>query len=135
MKSKFALLFIVSMLGLRFIACSQSNTSDTLYVERVTDKILTIYRIPCSHFASAFKKYIKFSTIVNGDTINILKSYLAKVKYTKKYKDVDVRAKFIYESKEGVTIEICTDGYKVLIDSRPVKLNSKFSDFLNSLGI
>jgi hypothetical protein len=78
---------------------------------------------------------IKVSIIVDDNTIKVLKSYLEKIKYTKKNRAVNVRAKFKYKSISGQDIEICTDGYRISIDGRAIKPNDKFSTFLNSLGI
>jgi hypothetical protein len=133
MKLKFAIIFLVILFGIWFNSFSQANKKDTLYVERIDQNILTVCRISCSHFATSFSSIIKFSTITNNDTINILKSYIGNIKYTKKYNEVDVRAKYIYESKEGSNIEICTDGYQILIEGRAIKPNDKFSAFLKSL--
>jgi hypothetical protein len=105
-----------------------------MYVERVNNDITTFYSIDCDKFASAFSKSLKLSVIMNEDTIAVLKSFIGKVKYTNNYQNVDVRAKIILESKEGIKIELCTDGYKILINGRATKPNEKFSTFINSLG-
>ncbi len=120
-----------------FSICSfgQASQKDTLYVESVDFKILTFSSISCGNFATNFRERIKFRTIVDKDTIAILDSFISKARYTKRDRDVDVRAKFIFEKGDKRQVTICTNGYDILIDNRLIKGNSKFSDFLKMLTL
>jgi hypothetical protein len=114
---------------------AQGHSKDTLYVESVAFNILTFSSITCGEFATNFKDRIKFRAITNKDTIRILDSFLSKVRYPKKDRDLNVRAKFIFEKGDKSTITICTNGYEILVDERLIRHNSRFADFLRALTI
>lgn len=109
------------------------SKQDTLYVESVDFNIETFYQIPCESFATNFKGRLKFRSITNEDTIAILNHFLAKERYVQKNRDIDVRAKLIYQKEKESTITICTDGYEILVDGRLLKHNNKFAVFLRGL--
>jgi hypothetical protein len=111
----------------------QEHVIDTLYVESVDFNILTFSSVSCGSFATNFKERIRFRTILDKDTIGVIDSFLREVRYSKRDRDVDVRAKFIFERIDKSTITICTNGYEILVDNRLIKLNSKFAVFLKNL--
>jgi|SRR5882724_2919282 len=112
---------------------SQDQPKDTLYIESVDYSILTNSSISCERFATNFKNAINFKAISNPDTLLMLDSFLDKLKYVRKNREIDVRAKLIYERKDKSDITICTNGYEVLVEGRLIKHNNRFIDFLREL--
>ena len=133
MKVKLLLLSFVFHIIVCNCSFAQEHTKDTLYVENVDFNILTFSSIPCGSFATNFKDRIKFRAISDRGTIAMLDSFLNKVRYARKDRDVDVRAKFIYEKENKNKITICTNGNEVLVEGRLIRHNSKFVDFLRGL--
>jgi len=127
------LLFTVPFSLISHSSFGQEHLTDTLYVESVDFNILTFSSISCGDFATNFKERISFRTIVDRDTIEEIDSFLHKVRYPKRDRDVDIRAKFIFERMGKSTITICTNGYDILVDNRIIKRNGKFADFLKNL--
>jgi len=112
---------------------AQEALVDTIYVESVNFNVLTFFSVPCDKFAATFGKSIKFKTINNSDTSAIMKAFLKNVKYKKKNFNVDIRAKIIYQPVHDAVIEICTNGYEILVDGRLIRHNNKFASFLRIL--
>ena len=97
MKKNLLLLPLVFQVISSTCCLGQDHSKDTLYVESVAFNILTFSSISCGNFATNFKERIRFRTITDKDTIRMLESFLSKVRYPKKDRDIDVRAKFIFE--------------------------------------
>jgi len=133
MKAQFFLFFVFFTTFFCTYSFSQGPSKDSLYVESVDFKTLTFARISCGDFATNFKNRIKFKIINNVDTTVMLDSFLNKVKYARTSSDIDVRAKFVYDKRNGIKITVCTNGNDVLVDGRLIRRNNKFVDFLRSL--
>ena len=132
-KEKLFLLILCSTVLNGNLVAQESR--DTLFIKSVDFNILTFSSVSCEDFDIGFTGRITSRTLVNKDAIETLKSLLARVTYSKKNRNVDVRAKFLLERPDQKLLVICTDGYNILIDGRLVKANNKFAGFLSMLTL
>ena len=58
--------------------------------------------------------------------------FLQGIKYIKKNREIDVRAKFIF-LENNTPVIICTDGFEIQVNGRLIKRNEKFTNFLKNL--
>lgn|GEM_PF-5771742 len=114
---------------------SQVNTPRRIYVASVNFNILTAIEITCTDFETNFNGRMQLKVIDNQDTVKMLDLFLNKVKYARKSRDIDVRAKFIYEKEDGEKVRICANKFDILIGGRLIKTNKKFVDFLRNLAM
>ena len=88
--------------------------------------------VPCDLFATKFKSTLKINCVFDKDSIKTFLTFLKHVKYVKRNKELDTRAKFLL-TVNGKDIVACTDGRNILIDDRLIKKNKKFIKFLYSI--
>jgi len=129
MKIQFLLLCIVC----NSYSFANSFYKDTLYAKSVDFNILTNYQITCGNFEKNFNQRIKSRIIDSAEITSLLDSYLSKIKYARKNREIDVRAKFIYKKEDHHVSEIRTDGNEILINGRLIKQDDKFAQFLRKL--
>ena len=88
--------------------------------------------VPCDLFATKFKSTLKINCVFDKDSIKTFLTFLKHIKYVKRNKKLDTRAKFLL-TVNGKDFVACTDGRNILIDDRLIKKNKKFIKFLYSI--
>jgi hypothetical protein len=113
---------------------AQRQKTDTLYIESVNFRTETGASVSCINFEESFENRIKVAILTSNDTLNILDSFLSRVKYPDKYEDVDVRAKFIYKKQSGTMQRICMSKFDIVVDGRLIEYDKSFFSFLKGLA-
>jgi hypothetical protein len=131
MKKKSAYLII-----LLFLLFSNLNaqvvSNNTLYIGSVNLYTTTSEDVACEDFYQSFGSRIIIRKIESNDTIQIIDSFLKKVKFRKKPINMDVRAKMTYRNINGNEYTICFDMFWVSVNGGQAKRNKSFLAFLKS---
>ena len=131
MKRSFILICVISLFSLS--STGQKTDKDYILALSVELYMNTSAQVSCDNFATAFKSELHVSKIVRQDSLVKFTSFVSNVKYARQNRGIDVRRKFIYESKDEDKIVVCASANDILVDGRLIKPNKAFIDFLNSL--
>lgn len=133
MRMKVFLVLIVLQFMLNEKIFCQQIDSNGIYVKNLGFDVLTFAAITCDKFVSYQHPGLKFRHIINKDSLAMLDSFLGKVKFKKKNKEIDVRAQIKYKKDDKIIVTICFDSVNAMINGRLIKRNDQFVAFLISL--
>jgi len=128
-----SLSLLFAAVGLSISTLAQSPKPDTLYIESVNFRSETAASIDCVNFEHNFENRIQFAVLTNRDSLDILETFLGRIKYSHKVEDIDVRAKFLYKKRNGTTLRICMSKFEIMVDGQLIKYDNRFYSFLKGL--
>jgi hypothetical protein len=132
MRSTVLFIFAICNCCLVVSSFSQSGDKKQILTSSVDFRILTFSSVSCENFEPGFQSRLTKRVIIAQDTVALLEAFLKRIKYEKKNRDVNVRAKIIYDAHIS-KIEICFSGYYIAINGRLTKKNQDFTRFLRYL--
>ena len=134
MKMKvFLILFLLQGIYNENVFCQEVDSNGVRVMSLGFDE-LTWAAISCEKFATLeHHPNMKFRKITNKDSLFMLDSFLGKVKFKKKNRELDVRAQIKYEMNNKTIVTICLDSIDAMINGKLIKRNDPFVAFLFSM--
>jgi hypothetical protein len=111
---------------------AQLVNNHTLNIGSVNIYTTAFTAVSCGDFYQNFGSQIIVRKIESNDTMQIIDSFVKKVKFRKKPINMDVRAKMVYHDIDGKEYIICFDMFWVRVNGWQVKRNKTFLTFLKS---
>ena len=130
---------LLLLLTLSCVCCSysfsQNSDSSGIYVMNVEFNLMTMVQVKCEGFANRFPTMMQQRHTANKDSMAILDSFLKKVKYQKRNREIDVRGQVYYIKPGHAPVTICMNDYYIMVNGRLTKENEKFIAFLKSMTL
>lgn len=111
---------------------AQEDKKAYILVSSVDLYINTSSRVSCENFETVFGKMTRLSLVTQSDSLMLFSSFIRKIKYAKRNRQIDVRCKYFYKSENNDAI-VCTNGLSIIVNGKLIKRNKKFLSLLNSL--
>ena len=133
MVKKLLLLFPALTFLCTNISFAQQQDSSGVFVSNIPFDLESPISIECDGFASINHPLMKRRHIENQDSLALLDSFLAKVKYKRRNDDIDTRGHVLYIKPGVAPVSICLNYWDIIVNGRLLRHNDKFLEFLKSM--